>query len=955
MPFASNSSRKRRAPSANKDGEPVNTDEQSHSRIRRSGSKILRMLGSRGRESSSNSPSSEAIVYSLEGSSGGSSTVRPEKTVPTGADMDQIRFTASDYNTNKPTESPRPEAERRRLFSYLPTPPATPPHTGNLDGGHHPDTFEHRWDGSAEFEPDLRSCTSRVCTRMQFPNNTTPKHHSSMVSSPQSLSTSLMTPQSSTELPSRPVPGTLQTPARTSKINIPSFAVNHGRDLATGTTSSQETASPYSHTTASPLSANVSTPATSVVSGNMSIRSTSSVVCQSPSRAAAMARNVLSPIFEVTSSKEFSRAPTPENQDLQRLRTVILAEKVAATKVYIETHYSNPEVDSVSARSIRQRKLELDLSQSKLGREYHEHYRERFFAAESAHLRLLRVLRGRRADDAKGISAAGYEILRILGKGSFGVVRLVREKSADTGERPRGRVMHGRAASKPVFAMKVIRKSEMLRNCQEAHLRAERDFLVSCAAKAKWVVPLVASFQDVDNLYLILEFEIGGDFLGHLLRRGILKESHAKFYIAEMILCVEETHRMKWIHRDIKPDNFLIASDGHLKISDFGLAFDGHWSHNQAYYHDHRYGLLEQFGIDIKGDAKDQEDGVKGSPRKKSTHSTSTRDASGSEASRFKHRKLARSVVGTSQYMAPEVVRGLWYDGRCDWWSIGIILYECLWGFTPFSREDRDTTKAAILDHRKCFAFEENRNHVSYYAQDLIFRLLQEPEDRLCSPKYRRNDFLAHLPICGHPSGMQSKHSSRQRHRLTLETAEIINECAALGIFDLSLKPGNRDSQDYAGRYVYQNDAEDIKSHPFFADIPWDYIHHRRPPFVPKVQSLDSTRYFESEAEILGSSADNVATAVDPEAAQTGEATTAARMDELVDGTQGAQPVSADPEKQKKQEQKKRPRDKLLRDPTTAKSVMEVRKKHAFLGYTYRRPKTWSMGDELRLAAAFGV
>lgn len=120
--------------------------------------------------------------------------------------------------------------------------------------------------------------------------------------------------------------------------------------------------------------------------------------------------------------------------------------------------------------------------------------------------------------------------------------------------------------------MKVIRKSDMLRNSQEGHLRAERDFLVA-AEGSRWVVPLIASFQDLNNLYLVMDYMPGGDFLGLLIRDNVLSEPIAKWYIAEMILCIEEAHSLRWIHRDVKPDNFLISASGHLKISDFGLAF----------------------------------------------------------------------------------------------------------------------------------------------------------------------------------------------------------------------------------------------------------------------------------------------------------------------------------------------------------------------------------------------
>lgn len=147
---------------------------------------------------------------------------------------------------------------------------------------------------------------------------------------------------------------------------------------------------------------------------------------------------------------------------------------------------------------------------------------------------------------------------------------------------------------------------------------------------------------------------------------------------------------MGWLSRDCKPDNLLIGADGHLKISDFGLAFDGHWAHSQTYYNNHRQTLLEKLAIHIMGDTEDLQEDLKAAP----TNGTSAppeksgkRKVYAEEAAqrmgglldwrnRTEARKLARSVVGTSQYMAPEVILGQPYDGRCDWWSIGIILYE---------------------------------------------------------------------------------------------------------------------------------------------------------------------------------------------------------------------------------------------------------------------------------------
>ena len=192
---------------------------------------------------------------------------------------------------------------------------------------------------------------------------------------------------------------------------------------------------------------------------------------------------------------------------------------------------------------------------------------------------------------------------------------------------------------------------------------------------------LVCSFQDLGNLYLVMEYMPGGDFLGLLIRENILHESVARFYIAEMILAVEEAHRLMFIHRDIKPDNFLISASGHLKISDFGLAFDGHWTHDVAYYNCHRYSLLTKLGINIKGDDTDKRESremhkqvernrtvMQGIERHERRHPPRDEDLECLVRwrNRCGNRTTAHSMVGSSQYMAPEIVKGEKYDGRCD-------------------------------------------------------------------------------------------------------------------------------------------------------------------------------------------------------------------------------------------------------------------------------------------------
>lgn len=410
--------------------------------------------------------------------------------------------------------------------------------------------------------------------------------------------------------------------------------------------------------------------------------------------------------------------------------SIVTVETTAAAKIFFETHFNSILSGQTSPRAQRMQDLELKLLAGPMSAEQIMKERNEWVRRESEYLRQTRILKTRTNSTSmdKGISVAGYEVVKVLGKGSFGVVRLVRENGDMLGgalssrslsqldqKSPKDETTTFKKATiealkstidskrssrkqelgkikKEVYAMKVIRKSEMLRNSQEGHLRAERDFLVA-SEKSRWVVPLIASFQDVKNLYLVMDYMVGGDFLGLLIRKETLSEDRTRWYVAEMILCVEEAHRLRWIHRDIKPDNFLISASGHLKISDFGLAFDGHWSHDQSYFNQQRYSLMDRLGIQVEGDSLDRKEGQSiAAGMKLANILTGAKDRHGKPAAddpnegeailqwrnRNGKRRLARSVVGTSQYMAPEVIRGEPYDGRCDWWSIGIILYEVI-------------------------------------------------------------------------------------------------------------------------------------------------------------------------------------------------------------------------------------------------------------------------------------
>lgn len=351
-----------------------------------------------------------------------------------------------------------------------------------------------------------------------------------------------------------------------------------------------------------------------------------------------------------------------------------------AAKMYIEQYYTNI-IQQAQERGARRSNLEKKMENMKLTIREQSELRKELDKKETEYMRFKR----------RKLAPNDFETIKIIGRGAFGEVRLVKMK--ESGE---------------LFAMKKLQKDEMLKKEQVAHVRAERDVLVQ--ANNPWVVKLYYSFQDDLFLYLIMEYLPGGDMMNLLIKYDVFTEDQTRFYIAETLLAIDSVHKLGYIHRDIKPDNLLLDEKGHVKLTDFGLCTGFHRMHTSAFYQ-----KLVGEALTIKRKLVAE------------TPLTRTERIASWKKSR---RTLAYSAVGTPDYTAPEVFLQIGYGEECDWWSLGVIMYEMLIGYPPFLSDNSTETCLKIINCKETLRFPEDVK-ISHNAQDLIEQLVCDRSTRL--------------------------------------------------------------------------------------------------------------------------------------------------------------------------------------------------------------------------------
>jgi cell cycle protein kinase DBF2 len=298
-----------------------------------------------------------------------------------------------------------------------------------------------------------------------------------------------------------------------------------------------------------------------------------------------------------------------------------------------------------------------------------------------------------------------FQILTQVGQGGYGQVYLAQKKD-----------------SHEVCALKVMSKKLLFKLDEVRHVLTERDILTT--ANTEWLVRLLYAFQDESSIYLAMEYVPGGDFRTLLNNTGVLHNRHARFYVAEMLTCVDSLHQLGYIHRDLKPENFLIDSTGHVKLTDFGLA--------AGFLAPHK---IESMRIKLEsvGDALNPYGASKAVEDR-----TAAERRDGYRSLRDRNVNYAKSIVGSPDYMAPEVLKGDEYDFTVDYWSLGCMLFEALAGYPPFAGATVDETWQNLKRWKTVLkkpVYEDPNYYLSKRTWDLITRLVASKQSRFRSIK----------------------------------------------------------------------------------------------------------------------------------------------------------------------------------------------------------------------------
>ena len=250
-----------------------------------------------------------------------------------------------------------------------------------------------------------------------------------------------------------------------------------------------------------------------------------------------------------------------------------------------------------------------------------------------------------------------FEILTVLGKGYYGKVMLCRKNG-----------------TQEVYAIKTVHKSRLVKSNKIHTIFSERNTLMK--AQHPFIVQIYFAFQNETKFYIGLEFIPGGELFKRVSEEDIVPIHDARIYVAEAALALQHLHKHNIIFRDLKPENIMMGADGHIKLTDFGLA-------------------------------------------KETEGTTST-------------------FCGTNEYMAPEIVKERPYDDRVDWWSLGCLTYELLFGWPPFRNERKSKLFKEICKKKPEFPEDADRTAVEF----ILALLEKKPEDRLTFAQLKKHPFF---------------------------------------------------------------------------------------------------------------------------------------------------------------------------------------------------------------------